>query len=170
MNGFHWWAFDIKQSAVKKIKASGIPYIIFYPSTFMETFPSQMMRGKKIILLGRSVAPMWFIAAADYARQVARSLTLPVNENKEYPIQGLEPYTFDQAGKIFVDNYAKAKLSVMKAPAGIIRFLGNFNQTLNYGWHICEALNKYPEKFEAQKAWEELGKPVITLAEYAQGS
>src|SRR5258705_7767599 len=48
MNGFDWWSFRIKLDAVKKIKDSGIPYTIFYPSTFMETLPYQMMRGKKV--------------------------------------------------------------------------------------------------------------------------
>ena len=55
MNGFSWWAFRIKHSAVQKIKNSGIPYTIFYPSTFMETFPYQMMAGKKLgIKIGRA--------------------------------------------------------------------------------------------------------------------
>lgn len=168
MNGFSWWAFQIKNSAIEKIKASGIPYTIFYPSTFMETFPYQMMRGNKIALLGKSEAPMWFIAAADYAKQVARSFEIAGNENKEYYIQGPEPYTFDEAAKIFIANYKKAKLSSMKAPVGLMKFFGNFSPKFNYVWHICEALNKYPEKFKSQPTWNELGKPVTRLADYAK--
>jgi uncharacterized protein YbjT (DUF2867 family) len=168
MNGFSWWAFRNKLSAVDKIKASGIPYTIFYPSTFMETFPYQMMQGKKIALLGKSEAPMWFIAAADYAKQVARSFEIPGTENKEYNIQGPEAFTFDEAAKIFINNYSKAKLSIMMLPIGLIKFFGNFVQKYNYGWHICEALNKYPEKFESQPTWNELGKPVTRLADYAK--
>ena len=170
MNGFKWWAFNIKQSAVAGIKASGIPYTIFYPSTFMETYPFQMMRGNKIAMLGNSLMPMWFIAAEDYGKQVARSFEIAGNENKEYTIQGPEPFTFDEANKIFTDNYSRAKLKTMKAPTGIMKFLGNFNQKFNYAWHICEALNKYPEKFESEQTWKELGKPVITLTRYAQTS
>ena len=37
---------------------------------------------------------------------------------------------------------------------------------MNYAYHICEALNKYPEKFESENTWNDLGKPSITLAEY----
>ncbi len=168
MNGFSWWAFRMKESAVQKIKSSGIPHSIFYPSTFMETFPYQMMRGSKIALPGKSIAPMWFIAATDYGKQVAKSFAIAGNENKEYVIQGPTPYTFDEAAKIFISNYSKAALKMMKAPIGILKFLGNFNQQLNYGWHICEALNKYPEKFESEQTWKELGKPAITLAGYAK--
>ena len=168
MNNFHWWAFEMKNNAVQKIKDSGIPYSIFYPSTFMETFPYQMMHGNKIAMLGGSLAPMWFIAAADYAKQVANSFQILTTENKEYNVQGTEPFTFDEATKNFIKHYSKAKLKTMKAPIGLVKFFGSFSQKLNYGWHICEALNKYPEKFESDETWKELGKPSITLADYAR--
>ena len=169
MNDFSWWAFRIKKEAVQKIKASGTPFTIFYPSTFMETFPFQMLRGNKIALLGNSLFPMWFIAASDYAKQVAKSFQIAGNENKEYTIQGPEAFTFNEAAKIFARNYTKAKLKPLKAPAGLMKFLGNFSQRLNYGWHICEALNKYPEKFESEITWKELGIPSVTLVDYAKG-
>jgi hypothetical protein len=44
----------------------------------------------------------------------------------------------------------------MKAPIGVLKFFGNFNRKFNYGANIVDALNNYPEKFEAQKTWEEL--------------
>ena len=55
----------------------------------------------------------------------------------------------------------------MKAPLAPIKVLGMFNQRMNYLYNICEALNKFPEKFESQKTWDELGKPPTTLANYA---
>jgi len=168
VKGFSWWAFDIKESAINKIKNSGIPFTIFYPSTFMETFPFQMIRGNKIMMIGQSVAPMWFIAGEDYAKQVAKSFQLAGMDNKEYPVQGLEPFTFDEAARVIIKNYSKSNLKVMKAPMAILKFLGLFNPRLNYGTNICDALNKYPEKFESEKTWQELGKPSITLADYAK--
>jgi uncharacterized protein YbjT (DUF2867 family) len=167
MNGYTWWAFSIKHSAVEKIKASGMAYTIFYPSTFMETYPYQMMQGKKIAMLGNSIMPMWFIAAEDFATQVANSFAIAGHESKEYTIQGPEAYTFDEANKIFINNYKKGRLKVMKAPMWLIKLFGNFSPKLNYAWHICEALNKYPEKFESEQSWKELGKPAITLAAFA---
>ena len=168
-NGFHWWAFRVKQRAVQQIRESGLAYTIFFPSTFMETFPYQMMRGNKIAMLGRSVAPMWFIAAEDYGRQVANSFRLLTIENKEYSIQGPNPFTFEEGNRVFTENYKKAKLGKMKVPTGLMKFLGNFSQKFSYTWHICEALNKYPEKFESDQSWKELGKPGITLADFAAG-
>ncbi len=169
MNEFHWWAFRIKHRALQQIKESGIPYTIFYPSTFMETFPYQMLRGNKIAMLGNSVAPMWFIAAEDFGRQVAQSFRLFNSGNREYSIQGPEPFTFGEANHVFAAHYKKAKLGRLKVPAGLMKFLGVFSPTFNYTWHICEALNNYPEKFESEQTWKELGKPGITLAAFAAG-
>lgn len=167
MNNFNWWAFQVKASVVEKIKTSGIPYTIFYPSTFMETYPYQVMRGNKIGMLGNSVQPMWFVAAADYARQVARSFQILTTESRDYAVQGTESFTFSKANEIFIANYRKAKLKVMKVPIGVIKMLGVFSAKFNYVWHICEALNKYPEQFESGNTWKELGKPEITLPQYA---
>lgn len=166
MNGFNWWSFEIKNNAVEMIKSSGITYSIFYPSTFMETLDQQMKKGKNITLVGRSEMPMWFIASADYARQVVKAFQIAGNTNQEYIIQGTEPYTFAQAAKIFKDNYS-TPLKIINVPIGIPKFLGNFVQMINYRANICQSLNKYPEKFESEKTWADLGKPSISLAQYA---
>ena len=166
MNGFKWWSFEVKQAAVDAIKKSGLNYSIFYPSTFMECLDQQMLQGSKLMLAGKSEAPMWFIAAKDYGIQVAWALKKAGDTNQEYAIQGLEPFTFDQAAKVFCDNY-KEPIKPMKAPLAPIKILGMFNPRMNYTYNICEALNKYPEKFESEKTWDELGKPATTLANYA---
>ncbi|MBX2945203.1 MAG: NAD(P)H-binding protein [Cyclobacteriaceae bacterium] len=167
MNGFDWWAFKVKQQSVKLVKESGIPYTIFYPSTFMENFYSNYKKGKYLVLAGKSEHKQYFIAAADYGLQVARSFQRYPNENKEYAIQGLEGFTTDEAYAVFKQHYKKEKLGIMRAPVGLIKFFGLFAQGLNYGSKIIEALNKYPEKFQSEQTWEELGKPVITLKEFA---
>jgi len=166
MNGFSWWALQIKQQAVDAIKKSGLNHSIFYPSTFMECLDQQMLQGTRLMLAGKSEAPMWFIAGKDYGIQVAWALKKAGDTNQEYSIQGLEPFSFEEAAKVFINNY-RSPLKMMKAPLAPLKFLGIFNQRMNYTYHICEALNKYPEKFESENAWNDLGKPSITLAEYA---
>ena len=166
MNEFRWWAFDVKHAAIDAIKKSGIPYSIFYPSTFMETLDQQMLRNGKLLLAGKSEAPMWFIAAKDFGEQVAWSFKKAGDSNFEYSIQGLEPFTFDEAANVFISNYRK-KISALKAPLIPFKLLGLVNSKINYVANICEALNKYPEKFESGKSWDELGKPSIRLADYA---
>ena len=166
MNGFKWWAFEIKHAAVNAIKKSGLNYSIFYPSTFMECLDKQMLQGTRLMLAGKSEAPMWFIAAKDYGVQVAWALKKAGDSNQEYVVQGLEPYTADEAAKVFIQN-VKSKIKIMRAPLAPLKYLGIFNQRVNYAFHICEALNKYPEKFESENTWNDLGKPSTTLADYA---
>lgn len=165
-NGFHWWVFALKQEALAKIKNSGHPYSVFYPSTFMENFDKgAYVQGNKILLAGRSVHPMFFISGKDYGRQVVKAFQQDQG-NREYVIQGPEAYTADEAARIYAANYASPKLSLLKMPLGLLYFLGNFSKKLNYGAHIIDALNNYPEKFEAGKTWEELGRPETTFTDY----
>jgi len=165
MNGFKWWAFEIKHAAVNAIKRSGLHYSIFYPSTFMECLDKQMLQGTRIMLAGKSEAPMWFIAGKDYGVQVAWALKKAGDSNQEYVVQGLEPFTSDEAAKVFIQN-VKSDIKIMRAPLAPLKYLGIFNQRMNYAYHICEALNKYPEKFESENTWNDLGKPSTTLADY----
>ena len=166
MNGFHWWVFAIKQEAVRLLKASGIPSTIFYPSTFMESFLMQM-QGPFLALGGSSPVQMWFIAGQDYGRQVARDFQLPGGQNREYVIQGPEAYTYDAAAQLFIKNYPK-KLFAMKAPVSVLKFMGRFNQKMDYGGHILDALNNYPECFEAEQTWGDLGTPTLTVEDFAK--
>ncbi len=168
-NGFHWWIFDIKQEAVQKIKRSGIPYTVFYPSTFMESFDQLLLMGKRIILAGTSQAPMYFIAAADYGQQVARSFRLLTTENKEYPVQGPAAYNWQEGARIFTQHYTRKPLKVMKAPLGVFQLMASLIPMVDYGAKIAEALNKYPEQFQSATTWKELGKPATTLEQYAAG-
>ncbi|RFS16026.1 SDR family oxidoreductase [Emticicia sp. C21] len=168
MNGFDWWIFRIKQEAVRKIKESGIPYTIFYPSTFMESIAYQSRQGNMIAIGGKSEYPLYYIAAEDYARQVANSFKILKEESRDYVIQGPEAFTQEEAAKYFIKHYKKEKLYTMWAPMFMMKIMGFFIQKFDYGYHIVEALNKYPEKFEAAQTWEELGKPTISLKEFAE--
>lgn len=169
-NNFHWWAFDIKHQAVEMIKQSGIPYTIFYPSSFMENFHAGYRQGNKLMLAGESKFPMYFIAGSDYGKQVAKSFQILTDENREYDVQGLEAFTGDEAAKVFAENYGREKLKISKAPLFVLKAAGLFNPKMAYAAKIIEALNNYEEKFTSEKTWQELGKPMVTLAEYARKS
>lgn len=168
MNGFDWWVTRIKADAVNMIRSSGIPSTIFYPSTFMEAITTQYMQGKRLLIAGKSKHKQYFIASADYAQQVVRAVeTNSGNSNKDYVMQGPEAYLTEEALKLFKQNYTKAPLSISSAPFSILKVMGKLNSKMDYGSHIIEALNNYPEKFEAEQTWTELGKPTVTLKEFA---
>jgi uncharacterized protein YbjT (DUF2867 family) len=65
-----------KFHAEQAIATSGVPYTIFRPTYFMETLPRQI-RGRRAVVLGRQRRPFHFLAAADFARMVSRSLSIP---------------------------------------------------------------------------------------------
>lgn len=169
-NGYFWWAFEIKQKAIEKIKNSGLPYSIFYASTFMESFDKGAYRqGMFIALAGNSKYKMYLISGSDYGKQVGKAFQRD-NGNNEYVIQGQDGYTADEAARLYVDNYTKRKVIVVKAPLGLLKFMGAFSNKFNYGAKIIEALNNYPEPFEAETTWQELGKPQTTFMDYIRQS
>lgn len=168
--GISWWVLDIKKEAVKQIKQSGLTYSIFYPSTFMENFDKgAFIQGNRINLAGTSKYPMYLIAGDDYGKQVVKAFEND-NGNNEYVVQGQDGYTADDAVKLFADNFTKAKLKVTKLPYGLLKFFGYFTNKFNYGANIVDAINNYPEKFGAEKTWQDLGKPQTRFIDYIKNA
>jgi putative NADH-flavin reductase len=166
-NGFNWWVFEAKQKAVQILKGSGIPYTIFYPSSFMENFDKGGFKsGNRLNLVGKSDVKMYWISGADYAKQVAKSFDLLTDENREYQAQGLEPYTSEEAANIFIQNYSIKKLKISRISFDFLKLMSKISKKINYISHILEAINKCPEKFGSQQTWDELGKPTETLKDY----
>lgn len=168
-NDFHWWVFDIKQAAVEQLKQCGIAYTIFYPSTFMESLDQLLLRGNRILLLGHSQVPMYFIAAADYAQQVVRAFKSETTENKEYAVQGPEGLTWQQAAQVFSRYYTRKKIHVHTLPLSLFKVMGSVIPFINTAAKISAALNHFPERFESDLTWRDLGEPKTTVATYAAG-
>jgi nucleoside-diphosphate-sugar epimerase len=167
MNGFSWWVFALKQAAIWRIQESGIPYLIFLPSNFMETIPHKFQMGRILLLTGQGRQLNYYIAAVDYANQVVRALEISAY-NKQYVVQGLEGFTPLQALETYRKHHFEKRLLIVRAPLLLFYWLGKFNRQASYGAQIIEALNEYPETFEAEATWTDLGKPQITLSEFAQ--
>jgi uncharacterized protein YbjT (DUF2867 family) len=168
-DGFDWWVFDVKHEAVRLLNASGVPTTIFYPSTFMETIAHDFMQGRWLVLIGTSQHPMYFIAGQDYGRQVARSFEIAGDERREYVVQGPAAHRTEEAARTFADHYAAAHLYTIRVPLGVVKIAGWFSAQADYGAHIVEAINRYPETFGAQTTWDELGRPTTTVADFARG-
>ncbi len=168
-SGFDWWVFDLKKRTTEAVKGCGIPYLIFYPSNFMENIPERFIQGNKIMLAEKSTVKNYWIAAADYARQVTRALQTNSGEvNREYIVQGLEGLTLEEASEQFVKYYPKRRIKIAKAPLGLLKLLGLFSNNLSYVAKIVEAIGHYPETFQAETTWQELGKPSITIQDFAR--
>ncbi|MBL7785990.1 MAG: NmrA family NAD(P)-binding protein [Chitinophagales bacterium] len=166
----NWWVFAAKKSSIERIKKSGIPYTIFYPSNFMENFTSEgMRRGNKINFIKASVNnKAWWIAGEDFGRNVANAFKTDKALNQEYPIQGQESLTMQEAAQKFANGYTKQQLSVGAFPLGMMKFMGIFMPSMKFVSNLMNVMLFNVETFEAQKAWDELGKPQLTIEKFAQ--
>ena len=162
-----WWVFDIKRDAIRQLKESRIPITIFYPSNFMETIPGQFRAGKRLLLAGKPLYDLWWIAAHDYGKQVAKALQIDEG-NHHYVIQGPEAVAQERALEIFVRNYQKESLTITKVPMWVLKFAGLFSRQANYGANIIDSINHYPETFRAEESWKRLGKPATRLEDFAR--
>jgi uncharacterized protein YbjT (DUF2867 family) len=168
MNDFHWWVFEMKHHAIDKIKRSGIAYIVFNPSTFMESYSEGgFLSDQKIMVVGKSKHPNWLIAGADFAKMAIKAIeNIGEDEDKEYVVQGPEGLTLDKAASFFVSNYTRSQLKITHYPLSTLKFLGMLNRKYNYGANVMEAMNNYPETFQSEEVWQELGKPTTTFKEF----
>ena len=119
-------------------------------------------------IMGKPIYKIWWIAGEDYGRQVANAFKTESSLNKEYAVQGCEPFTMKEAATIYVTNYSKEKLSVGNLPMGMIKFMSIFMSPLKFVAKFMPIMNNNIETFEAQSTWDELGKPQITLERFAK--
>jgi len=164
----NWWVMTAKKESISKVKDSGIPYTIFYPSNFMENFRHGMVQGKKVTIMGKPKHKNWWIAGEDFGRQVAASFQTSLALNKEYPVQGIEPLDMVEAANIYVKNFSKEQLTVSTMPMGLFKFLALFIKPLKFVTKLMDVMLNNRETFESQITWDELGKPLLTIEKFAR--
>lgn len=162
----NWWVYDMKRAALDRIKQTGLPYLIFKPSSFMESLMEKgTIRGNTIQVIGQGENPVWFVAATDFAQQVLRTFQQGL-ANREYIIQGPETHTFYEAVLALKQAFPAKKLVVRKTLVFILTVLGLFVPPLGFLAKLFGDIDRLPEPFAGQTAWDELGKPRTTLAEF----
>jgi len=167
-DGIDWWVFDIKRKACKILLDCDIPATIFYPSNFYENLAVLQMKGNRLFLAGDQVTKSWWIGTKDYGKQVAAAFRQEHTENREYPVQGTEPYNFEEAADLFIKHYKPVNLKKSKTPLWILKTLKPFSPKIDFQYNILYAINHYRETFLSEQTWEDLGKPQQTLAEFAE--
>lgn len=165
----NWWVMKAKRESISKIKNSGLGYTIFYPSNFIENFANGMIRNGKITVPSASVNnKAWWTSGEDFGRTVANAFKNDDSINKEFPVQGLEAMTMKEAAEKFAKGYTKSKLQVGSMPFGMMKFLGLFIGQMNFLSKLMGVMLNNVETFEAQGTWDLLGKPKVTIEEFAK--
>jgi uncharacterized protein YbjT (DUF2867 family) len=161
-----WWVLDVWRNAIARIKDSGVPYTIFYPTNFMETLPQRHMLGRTFVMTGWSRNRNYWIAGRDFGRQVARSFALPEAANREYVVQGPEAMTYNEAAR----RYARAAgmPRQLTLPLFFIHVAGIVSPLMLFNGRIMRTVLRYPERFEAEDTWRDLGAPPTTIEEFVR--
>ena len=159
-----WPDAEQKGQAEEAIVNSGHPYVIFRPTWFMESL-LLMERNGKFTSIG-SPAPLYWIAAEDYARMVTAALQKGI-ENKIYAVQGREAMTFLEAGKIFFSMH-KPEVKYGSVPLWLFKFITRNKPGLRTVYYLMKFLQDYPEKLIAEDTWQELCEPELTIEEWAK--
>lgn len=164
-----WWVMKAKKEGISKIKNSGIPYTIFYPSNFMENFASEgMRRGNKVNYIKSKVNnKAWWIAGEDFGKQVANAFKTDKALNCEFPVQGPEALTMKEAATKYAAAYKKEQLGVGSMPYGLLKFLGMFIPQMKFLSNLMNVMLNNEETFESQKTWDILGKSEISIDKFA---
>lgn len=157
----------IRLEGQRFIEESGISYTIFDPTMFMDNIPHQI-KGNTIRWIGNAPIQNYWISSADYARQVRNAINNPRAVNRHYAIQGPELLTAQEVFARFCRVY-NPKLTVQSFPVWLVKGIGLFNPKMRFMGHMFDFFGQTEvEVFRAQDTWADLGKPVVTIDDYAQ--
>ncbi len=156
----------IRMQGHAMIAASGIPHTFFAPTHFMELLPN-MIQGRALQWIGNTQVKIYWISVADYARQVVKAFQHPEAVSTDVPVQGPEAITVRQAMRLFVANY-DPNLKIRVAPLWMMRLVGLFNPRMRFVAHLFAYFGNHEDPFYAERTWRELGKPTVTLVEFAR--
>ncbi len=160
----NWWVFRVKKDAVNYVRDCGIPFTIFYASTFMDNFLHTYKKGKTISIVGQSMFPIYFV------KVVVNSFKKLGTEDEEYFVQGKDCYTMQEAARIFIKNYPGEYLKLQTIPMWVARFLSLFSTKWKFIAELSDALNNNNEIFVAEATWHAFGPPDIKFVDFAKNS
>ena len=165
------WHYDTKAKldAEKAIKDSGVPYLIFCPSWFVDTLPQFIQDGRGVVF-GKTTQPIRWLTAVDYAAMVANSYTKPELENKRLYIHGPEKIDMFTALKTFCD-LSMPEVKVYRLPYWVGNLLAQLTKddVLKDAVALLDYYEKVGEEGDTSEADQLLGKPQMTLSQWSAG-
>lgn len=109
------------------LKNSGLGYLVFHPSNFMETVYSTSRKGTNLFLLEPKRKDYW-LSATDFAIQVSNAIKNKNINSGEFVINGPEKISLEDFLKRFQKAYNKEKLKLIRVPR-LLGFILNKKQT-----------------------------------------
>ena len=161
-----WWQLRHKAESEQAVRESGIAWTIFQPTWFMESLPLFRMGGR-LVAPRVEDAPVYWISGDDYARQVAAALNNGRTANRTYIIQGPQPLSFRCAGERFARAWQPHPLKYTEIPLWALRPLCPVVADVRYLLDLLRVTFETNTTFEANDAWNDLGRPAMTVEDYA---
>jgi uncharacterized protein YbjT (DUF2867 family) len=157
-----------KWRAEQAIRDSGVPFTIFRATWFMESLPL-FVQGRFAILIGRQPHPLRWLAAADYARMVARSYQASAALGRELYLYGPEALTMREALQRYRDLAAPG-LAVLTLPVWLTRILGRVSGSaeLQSLTTLMAYYDRHGESGDPEEAHRICGAPTTTLDEWCR--
>ncbi|MBA3895574.1 MAG: NAD(P)H-binding protein [Sphingomonadaceae bacterium] len=158
----------IKQAAEAAIRASGVPYTILRASHFMESL-DLFVRGRRAIILGRQPLAYHYLAADDYAGQVAAAFRCDQATNLTLTLHGPQPLTMEQALTTYV-RLIRPDVTMGHMPLWPLRLIGGVtnNGGLKIAVALFDAFPRIPETGDTGLADQLLGPATTTIAEWCE--
>ena len=156
----------IKSAAERAIAASEVRSTILRPTHFMESL-DLFVRGKKAEILAPQPVRFHYLAADDYARQVARLLATPGIDAPELTLLGPEAYTMRQALAVYV-RLLRPDLAIRETPLAMVKLIAAVtrNPELRLATALFDAFRRLPEGGDREQADRLVGPATTTLAEW----
>jgi uncharacterized protein YbjT (DUF2867 family) len=157
-----------KFQAEAALQASGIPYTIFRDNYLMEVLP-KLVRGGLALNIGKHRNPYSWIAAADYARMVAKAYDVPETVNKILFICGPERLSMTQALETYrrIVHPKARTINLSLRTTRLIARLGRRKELLGIlpFFEYCETVefSEHPEEANAL-----LGAPATTVEAWSR--
>jgi uncharacterized protein YbjT (DUF2867 family) len=156
-----------KLAAEDAIRRSGVPFVFYRPSYFMENIPEQI-QGKRAVILGK-IGAWHMVAADDFARMVSRAFRVPEAANKELYVFGPEPITPREALELYTSIVEPGK-KISTMPLGVMSVVDRLfmGRKLRPVLDIMSVMQRVGERGDPTEANELLGAPTTTVREWCE--
>lgn len=156
---------EVKYNNEQQIIASGINYVIFKPTWFMESLPLFVNNGRASYF-GKQKTFIPFVASADYVKMVLQAYNGQIDSNKSYEVIGTTLISFQDALSRYVERHHKNIKKVSSTPY----FIGNVIATLSGNKQLKEtvAFMKYFEQAKNDDNHKNILKGETTFKQWVE--
>jgi uncharacterized protein YbjT (DUF2867 family) len=157
-----------KLQAERAIQESGVPYVFFRPTYFIDNLPRHI-QGRVAVVLGRRQPALHMVAASDFAHMVSRAFRTPEAANHDFFIFGPEVVTIPDALRLYC-SLVEPDTRVVTVPLGIMSLADRLvmGGRLHANLQLMRLLQRLGERGDPSEATRLLGAPTTTIRRWCQ--